>query len=767
MKKLFILFSGMVMLFACTSQDKTNSAEIKLNKNNIDEIVNALTLDEKASLLIGTGMKSMMGKSHPAVGSTQLGVNGAAGTTVAIPRLGIPFVVLADGPAGLRISPTRKNDENTYYCTAFPVGTLLASTWDTALVESVGATTGNEMLEYGVDVILGPGMNIQRNPLCGRNFEYFSEDPYLTGTIASAMVNGIQSNGVGTSVKHFALNNQETNRNFNDARVSERAMREIYLKGYEIVVKDAQPWTVMSSYNKINGTYAAHNHWLLTEVLRDDWGFEGLVMTDWFGGRDAVAQVTAGNDLQEPGRKSQKKAIIKGVENGTLSIKDVNTSVKRVLELVVKSPGFNGYKHNNKPDLKTHAAVARQAATEGMILLENNGALPFSIEIKNIALFGTTSYDFISGGMGSGDVNEEYTVSLAEGIANAGYTVNESVKSDYDKYYEDNGGVPKKPKNALFSMINSERLGEFIPSEEQLASAVSSSDAAIITIGRNTTEGKDHAEKDDFLLTNAEQAMIKSVCNEYHNAGKQVVVVLNIGGVIETTSWKNLPDAVLLAWQAGQEGGNSVADILKGNVNPSGKLPMTFPVALSDHASTVNFPTEGASISLLAITGIKKDKKPDKYVRNIDYTEYEEGIYVGYRHFDKKGLKVSYPFGYGLSYTTFAFSDANVERSGGMWIATVNVTNTGKVAGKEVVELYVSAPESDIDKPNRELKAFTKTKTIAQGESQTLTMTFTDYDLASFHPDKSEWITDAGTYQALFGASVENILQTVPFELMK
>ena len=714
------------------------------------DLLSQMTTEEKIHLLKGSGMASGIGNGDP-----KTGISGAVGLIVPTPRLGIPTLYLSDGPAGLRIEPKRKNETRTYYCTAFPIGTMLASTWNTDLVEEVGKAMGNEALEYGLDVILGPGANIHRNPLCGRNFEYYSEDPVLTGWIGAACVNGIQSNGVGTSVKHFALNNQETKRNMNDVRVSERALREIYLKGYEIIVKKSQPWTIMSSYNKLNGTYTSENKYLLTDILRNDWGFKGLVMSDWFGGQTAPAQIKAGNDLLEPGTKFQWDALKEAVKNGDLQMSFVDTSVKRILKLVLGSKKMQQSVIRNNPDLKAHAMTTQQSATEGIVLLKNENTLPLQNKM-NVALFGVTSYDFIAGGTGSGDVNEAYTISLEKGLKNKGIEINKVIQKSFEAHKLANAKSFVKPEGmkAMFQPYNPP---QWIPTSEEMAQSVSSADIGIVTIGRNSGEGADRKEKDDFLLTSMEQQLIEMTCKAYHAAGKKVIVVLNIGGVIETASWKNLPDAIVLAWQGGQEGGNAVANILSGEINPSGKLPMTFPVRLNDHASTANFPLDSKPMGMFDMVGSTGIKPEKDQVRNYDYTDYQEGIYVGYRHFDKTNIEVSYPFGYGLSYTQFKYSDMAVAIMNDTLKVDLTISNSGDCKGKEVVQLYLSKPDSKIDRPVQELKAFTKSSNLAPGEAVNLTFKIPLNDLTYWNEKESKWTLEKGQYIVRASSSSRDI----------
>ena len=751
MKKTILISAAALALAGCQSGDP------QLGKASVDKVLKAMTLEEKVHFVIGMGMAGSDGTSA-VVGATEDIVPGAAGTTYPIPRLGIPSIVLADGPAGLRINPTRENDPNTYYCTHFPIGTLLASTWNQELVETVGQAMGEEVHEYGVDVYLAPALNIHRNPLNGRNFEYYSEDPVVAGKTAAAYVRGVQKNDVGTSIKHFAYNNQETNRTGNNAIISPRAQREIYLKGFEIAVKEAQPWTVMSSYNKINGTYTSQSKDLLTTVLRDEWGFKGLVMTDWFGGDNAAEQIAAGNDMLQPGTATQYQQIMDALKDSTLTEAQLDVCVKRCLELVKRSPKVKGYAYSNKPDLKAHAAVTRQSALEGMVLLKNDGVLPLK-DVKNVAVFGCTSFDFIAGGTGSGNVNRAYTVSLLDGLKNAGFNVDESKKEDYLKHIAKEAEAFKASlgNDQLAAFFPVPRPTELVPDKKELAASVENNDIAIITIGRNSGEFFDRTSA-DFVLSASERKLMESVTLAFHKAHKKVVVVLNVGGVIETTSWKWMPDAILLAWQAGQEGGNSVTDILTGVESPSGKLPMTFPVNLTDAASSSNFPIDATQDVYFM------NRREDVGEKDVDQTDYAEGIYVGYRWFDKYSISVSYPFGYGLSYTSFEYSEPTVKNDGKNITATVRVKNVGDVAGKEAVQLYVSAPESRLDKPAKELKAFAKTGKLAPGESQVLTFTFPTSDLASFDEHASAWKVDAGTYTFQFGASSRDIRCTAAAE---
>jgi beta-glucosidase len=750
----------------CMLFSLTNAAAAQEHNSQIQSALSKMTLNEKVQLLVGKGMK-LPGKDSaksnaPVVGQTMDKVEGAAGTTHEITRLGLSSIVVADGPAGLRISPKRESDPSkAFYCTAFPVATLLASTWDTALVQQVGTAMGSEVKAYGVDILLAPALNIHRNPLGGRNFEYYSEDPVVSGNIAAAMVNGIQSNAVGTSIKHFAVNNQETNRNQVNVIISERALREMYLKGFEIVVKKSQPWTVMSSYNKLNGTYTSEDYDLLTTILRKEWGFKGLVMTDWFGGKDPVAQMKAGNDLLMPGTPKQIDAITNAVKSGGLSMKVLDENVARMMKLIFQTQSYKKLPYNNVPDLKSNAQISKTAAMEGMVLLKNDSnCLPIAKSVKDIAVFGNTSYDFISGGTGSGDVNEAYTVSLIEGLSNAGYKLDAELKNLYTTYND--AEKAKRPKKGfLEEMLNpTPRAPELVIDKDLVEKQAVQSAIALITIGRNAGEGTDRKVQNDFNLSEAEQNLVTKVVDAFHAKNKKVIVVLNVGGVTEIASWRDKVDAILLAWQPGLEAGNAVADILTGKVNPSGKLASTFPVRYEDVPSVKNFPGRNLSdVDVEGPGGVSMGHESEVI--------YEDGIYVGYRYYNTFNVKPAYEFGYGLSFTNFDYSNLklsspNFEKT---ISASIDITNTGKTAGKEVVQLYLAAPTNKLAKPQEELKAFAKTNLLQPGQKQTIKFVIDAKDLASFDPATTSWIADAGKYEIRIGASSRNIKQSAPFQL--
>ena len=803
MKKYCLLLFCMITPFMLASAQEAP----RLSADNIDQVLAAMTLEEKAQLMVGGGNDGFIG-SGAMLGQQKKLVAGAAGITVAIPRLGIPATVLCDGPAGVHINARREGTDQTFYATGFPVGTCLACTWNTELVEQVGRAIGNETLEYGCDVILGPGLNIHRNPLCGRNFEYYSEDPLVTGMIGAACVKGIQSQGVGVSIKHFAVNSQESDRTRVSENVSTRALREIYLRGFERVVRESNPWTIMSSYNKINGVYSMNNKDLLTAALRNDWGYQGIVMTDWIGKRHDLPteqEVAAGNDLMMPGYPAQANDIIEAVKGGRLKMDDVDRNVRRMLEYIVKTPRFKGYQFSNKPDTKAHAAITRQSSTEGMVLLKNAAAsvsgsfpagsaapsaasvsggfpagsaapstLPFGPAVKTVALFGVNSYDFLSGGLGSGSVNVPYVVDMVTGLKNNGISTTPAlteIYQDYVKYARKKLRIDKNPE-MWFLDQGQPKLDEIEITDRCIQHELRQADAAIITIGRQAGEGIDRAIEGEFNLSQMERDMLTRVANAFHAAGKPVVVIINSGSVIETASWRDYADAILVAWQPGQEGGNSVADVLTGRQNPSGKLTMTWPIAATDHASTANFPQEPPYYNL-------SEKMYGQRMKGVNFTNHEEDIYVGYRFFDTFGRRVAYPFGYGLSYTTFGYENmkARVLKNGNIEV-TVTVKNTGTYAGKEVAQVYVAAPNigghasqhdnnpmTRLEKPAKELRSFAKTRSLQPGESQTLTMTIAQRDLASFSEADSQWVVEPGTYEVLVGASSADIRQRTTVKL--
>lgn len=711
MKHFFLWSLSLLLSATCMAQ--------KLGEATLDQIVGAMSSSDKAHFVQGMGIVDTY------VGSNQIA--GASGYSWALDKLGVPQTVWVDGPAGVRLS-TVFGDKKAY-ATFYPTGTALASTWNTALVEETMKALGNETLEYGCDILLAPGVNIQRHPLCGRNFEYYSEDPLVAGRMGAAYIRGVQSQGVGTSLKHFAANNQETNRKKVDSRVSIRALREIYLRPFEIAVKEAHPWTVMSSYNKLNGVKTAENRELLTTLLRDEWGFNGVVTSDWINEADAKTQIKAGNDMLMPGSTADYWSLylgMSGIKN------DINTSCKRILELTLKCPAFRQYPYTNAPDLDGHALVARRAADEAVILLKNDQrTLPLS-DTTRVALFGSLAYRTIGGGTGSGNVTCRHITSQPEAFTEAGIAIDTTLLSIYEEHIK-NEGTDDQGGGMLGQQIMAAKL----PSEkpftlDEVRAYAAVNDIAILTIGRSATESADRTEA-EFNLTPAETELLNNVCRAFHECNKRVVVVLNVASAVETASWKAMPDAIVLPWLAGQETGHAIVDVLTGLVCPSGRLAMTLPMRYSDHYSNCSFAKDDAAL-------------------------YEEDVFVGYRYFDTFQQPVSYPFGYGLSYTTFSHEALEAMADGDSVHVSVRITNTGAVAGKEVAQLYVAAPDRQAqNKPRKELRAFAKTALLAPGESEVLHMDFSQDDLASFDEASHSWVTDGGTYALYEGASVADL----------
>lgn len=681
--------------------------------------VGDMTLEEKARCVVGIDRSDFPPTNK-----------GFCARTAQFPAYGIPTLALSDGSSGVRLS-RREMDR----ATAFPSNMAIASSWDIQLAREVGAAAGYEARGYGASVLLAPGMNIIRNPLCGRNFEYYSEDPVITGKIAAAFVEGVQSNGIATSIKHFACNSQETNRSRNDAVVSMRALREIYLRGFEICVKEASPWTLMTSYNSLNGTPVQESPWLITGILRNEWGFDGLVMTDWsIVPHNTAAQLMAGNDLFMPGSDNQVQDIIIGVNDGTIPVEDLNRACSKVVQLGNRT--WHGW-DNVSPDLSLGAAVSKQAACESAVLLENHNMLPL-IDVGKAALFGVRSYDLVAVGSGSAFVVSPYVVQVNDAFRDAGIGVDSELEDLYRKYVAfASADIEYNEKVKVH--IGLPLLPELQLSPGLIAKTAERDDYAVITIGRTASEGVDRELKDDFYLTDTEKSLISNVCGAFHAHGKKVAVVLNIAGIVETESWKHLPDAILNVWLPGQEGGSAICDLLKGVANPSGRLAVTFPSDYIDCPSAQDFPYD----------------KPEQG-RNFDRTEYSEGIYVGYRHYCTRGIKVSYPFGYGLSYSSFDYSALKVKSSCEGISVSFSVTNSGPVPGREAVGIYISAPSGGIDKPSVELKAFAKTGILAPGQSEKVRVEIPESYLMSFNEDIGGWQGASGQYIIYIGANAES-----------
>ena len=751
------LVAAQLLMQACSSSQQAES-----DQKQIETLITSMTLEEKIAMIVGDG-KFIPAADLTAEENADVYIANR-NSKLLIPRLSIRTTALTDGPAGINKSPAPDGATAYTYTTAFPTSTCMAATWNTALVENVGKAFGNEVLEYDYDLILMPALNLHRDPKCGRNFEYYSEDPFLSGKLSASMVNGLQSNGIGATLKHFLANNQETNRRKYNAVVSQRALREIYLRGFEIAVKESKPRAIMTSYNKLNGFYTAEMPELLQDIVRKEWGFEGLYMTDFdmhYG--DAVAQVRAGINMIMSGSRDEYNELKAALKNKTLDEGTLDKNLVYNMKLKLSSPSMNAHIPSLKPDLEAHAKIAREAAGEGIVMLKNNnGTLPLD-KGKTIAVFGKTSYELIAFGTGSGSVrSHKYTVSVNDGLKSAGFNVLKDMEKDYNEYIEkikrenlvppyfdtpkhrkDNSIIGNQSPPHFRTRLVAFSKEQAVP-KNMISKYESESDLAVITLGRS---GGENYENGYLPITQTELDLVRDVCDIYHTAGKKVIVVLNVGGVWETASWRDYPDAILMAWQPGQEGGNAVADILTGAVNPSGKLPDSFPLTYETVPSASTFPGEP--------------------VENPTNSFYKEGIYVGYRYYDSFDVPTAYEFGFGMSYTSFEYSDLKLSSRSfsSKMLITVVVKNTGNVAGKEIVQLYLAAPATEIEKPNQELKGFSKTQLLQPGESQQLSFELDDRSLASFWSGISAWKADKGDYEVCIAASSKDIRLKASFNL--
>lgn len=660
---------------------------------NLQDLIDQMTLEEKAALCTGA----------------------SSWTTTPVERLGIPAMTVSDGPHGVRRIPdVSAIVTKSLPSTCFPTASCLASSWDVDLIWQMGQALAEECIALDVDVVLGPGANMKRSPLGGRNFEYFSEDPYLAGQMAASMINGVQSKGVGTSLKHFAANNQEFQRFSIDAQIDERTLREIYLPAFETAVKQAQPWTVMCSYNKLNGYFASEHHYLLTEILKDEWGFEGLVVSDWGAVRDRVAALKGGLDWEMPGPQERRvQAVVEAVRCGELDEALLDESVRRILRIVFmakETPKGGTF------DVDAHHELARRLAAEGMVLLKNNGLLPLK-DPQQIAVIGRAAEHAHFQGGGSSHINPtRVAVPLKELQALAG-----NAEISYTEGYPaDNSTRP-----------------DLIDEAVALAQAA---EVAILYIALPAFKESEGYDRRDLDLTGQQIALIQAVAK----VQPKTVVVLNNGAPLAMSAWIDEVAAVLEGWMMGQAGGKAIAEILFGKTNPSGKLAETFPLKLADTPVQINWPG-GAGV-----------------------VRYGEGLFIGYRYYDAKQMPVLFPFGYGLSYTTFAYSNARVSAktfkdTDGLTVS-VDVTNTGDVAGKEIVQVYVHDQKSGLVRPEKELKGFAKVD-LQPGETKTVSIRLDLRAFAYYHPEYKQWITEDGDFDLLIAASAADIRQTLTVRL--
>ncbi len=694
-----------------TVTDGSSSNEVTLKlKNGLPQltpdgvrcVVAAMTPEEKAHMV--TGVQNPVKQ-------------GASGGTYPIDRLGVPSITVNDGPAGVRYNTS----------VWYPSVHNLTASWDPSLISTVGQAIGEDSLALGIDIVLGPGMNIQKNVLCGRNFEYCSEDPILTALMSAAYVDGMQSSGAGACIKHYAANNQETARGGTSSNVTERALREIYLKAFGMVVADASPLTVMSSYNCLNGPHTSVSYDLLTGILRGEFGFEGFVMSDWGAVGSMTDKVNAGNDVNMPGNATDPADVLAAYESGLITDAALNACCYNVLTVVAKSPTHQGLAMNTRVNTQEHNKLAAEAAADTIILLQNSDStLPLAKD-TSVAVFGNGAFKTVFGGAGSGSVSANTYVSIMDGVRKAdGLSLYNAQNNPFKDCAEHDALDPSKDVEVTETYAREMAAG---------------ADVALIVISRGSTEGADRSTlKGDFLLNDTEAAMIDRITDAFHAKGKKVIVALNMGSPMEVVSWRDKVDAILYVGYAGQGTGTALASVLTGELNPSAKTAMTWPLDYDSTPAADYFPGNAADVT------------------------YYEDIYVGYRYYATFGVDVAYPFGYGLSYTSFAYSDFTVKQNpDGTLTATVTVKNTGAKAGREIVQFYVTKPETLQEQAKLELCSFGKTKLLAPEESETLTLTVRTEALMTYDTENSRWVMDKGDYILSLGSSSADIRETAAF----
>jgi len=656
--------------------------------DDIQNILNQMTLEEKAALTIGA----------------------TAWETTPIERLGVPRLVVSDGPHGVRrVLDNAIPSGQSLPATCFPTASALAASWDVDLITEMGEALADECIALGVDVVLGPGNNMKRTPLCGRNFEYYSEDPYLGGEMAAHFISGVQSKGVGTSLKHYAANNQEHRRFTVDARVDERTLREIYLAGFERAVKQAKPWTVMCCYNRVNGVYGSEHEWLMERVLRDEWGFDGFVVSDWGAVHDRVAALAAGLDLEMPGPQPDRvQDIVGAVRSGRLDEAALDRAVAQILDIVFRAAKTP--KGQAPFDAGVHHALARRISSESIVLLKNAGGLLPLSGSGTLAVIGKAAREPYFQGGGSSHINPTRVDvpldELARLAPDAGLI-----------YALGDGDIIEGVDRALI---------------DEAAAVARRADVALLYIALPAAKESEGYDRADIDLTEQQVALIQGVAT----VQPKTVVILNNGSAVAMDAWIDNVAAVLEAWMMGQAGGGAIADVLFGRVNPSGRLAETFPRRLEDTPAFINYPGDG------------------------DTVRYGEGVFIGYRYYDARGVDVLFPFGYGLSYTTFEYANLRVsddlfEDTEGLRV-WVDVTNTGQVAGKEVVQLYVRDRAARLVRPEKELKGFAKVE-LAPGETKTVELALDARAFAYYDPDFGQWVAETGDFDILIGRSAGDI----------